>query len=351
MNRNRGANKFTTNHKKNVFNDAYSDPFRGFDPSGLEKIKKGTFMDEKAVTNDEMDEIKTAFMNHLLPPIKFDGNNTTVLKHTIDPNELYDEFVVALKFGQCGFENTHKQITILHQIPDDSTYYKKLFQWSKYGEVMENFFMAIHYQIYCKREYNPILIENQHNNNSNNNNNNNNNNSDDGTTNTNLIANLRNINQVDVRMKEFQDNIIASHFNKRYLLPRELLRCIEHGSIDVTLQKLILHQSIAMFLFQWSEPTPYSFVLGFTIDFDDARVTHFLSSKVIHLSRKELVEWNEPSGDEKKKLESIEWVENDVVTTDNALDLYVLNMSILRKSLQSTFISYITLAYVRRDGD
>ena len=337
MSKKRSTNAFGGGIKSRKFDDNYSDAFAGFDPSGLEKIKKGTFMDKKAVTDEEMDSILTTMMDRVLPPIKFDGNSNSVLKHMIDEFELFSEFNVALKFGQCAFDNIHKYITILHQIPDDSIYYKKLFQWSKFGEVMENFFMAIHYQIYSKREYNSDIVTSHSNNNNNN----------DNTTD--IIPNLRNINQVDVRMKEFQDKIITSHFNKKFLLPRELLRCIEHGSIDVTLQKLILHENIAMFLFQWSEPTPFSFVLGFTIDFADPRIRYFLSSKYIHLSRKELVEWNEPNGEEKKKLDSIVWVEDDQVTCDTALNLYILNMSLLKKDLQSTFISYITLAYIRRD--
>lgn len=322
----------------NTFNDVYSDPFAGFSVDGLEKVKKGTFMDKNAVSDYEMDEIITTMMDRVLPPMKFDNNDTgSVLKHTIDPAELFSEFSVAIEFGRYKIPDAHKHITILHQIPDDSIHYKQLFQWSKLNEVMESFFLPIHYQIYCKREYNDNILSSTENNN------NNNNNSDQ------TVPNIRNINQVDVRMKEFQDKIIASHFVKKYLLSRELLRCIEHGSIDVTLHKLILHKNIGMFLFQWSEPTPFSFVMGFTLDYADPRVNHFLSSKFIHLSRKELVEWNEPTEDEKKRLESSEWMEDDQVSSDKALDLYILNMSLLKKELQSTFISYITLAYIRRD--
>jgi len=89
--------------------------------------------------------------------------------------------------------------------------------------------------------------------------------------------------------------------------------------------------------------------LGFTIDFADPRIRYFLASKYIHLSRKELVEWNEPNEEEKKKLDSIVWMEDDQVTCENALNMYILNMSFLKKDLQSTFISYITLAYIIRD--
>lgn len=300
-------------------------------------------MDKNAITDNEMDDIIIHMMNHVTAPMKFSEDDNKLGAALVDQLLLYKEFVIVREFAKQRAKNTHKLVTILHQIEKGSTYYTELFQWKKMGDVMNVFFMPIHYQIYCNRtpppEYTPLR-----------------NNTTTTTTNDddNSVPQQRVTNSfgVDKKMRELQNKIIISHFNRSFLRPRDLLGCIEHGILDVTLSKIIIHLEIIMFLFQWSEPTPFVFVLGFSIQYTDERLYRFINEKFIELSRKDLVEWVEPTEEEKEKLDTMIVEEGDDeshVNSEKAFDAYGLKMTLLRRELQSSFISYISLAYVRRD--
>ena len=339
MNRKRGANQL-------------SDTFETLSEKEITQLKRQSpwFNNSEYMDGQALNELAEKIGSKVGRRVQLTPQSTTKAYH-----EVADPLAQCLDIGifyaeiKTRCEKGHK-VPLLHQCGNKNRGdYKRLYQWHKFSDTTETFIKPIQYYVLTKKRIAPRTTMDTHS----------------------PFATLVTPNPLAINNKELlsavQDKLIESHQTPLSLTTHELVEPLERV-LDANLARVIIVREMAFFLFEWSDPMPFVFIMAFTFYFSDTEAERFARRTIVTLHRKDIMTFDDDEEEEEEgtamKTEQPGFHLLD--QEDEEEEAEVLEISKMQRiastdldkerelqpfiqSVKASRISYLTSAYMKRD--
>jgi len=276
------------------------------------------------------------------------------LTKTLNPLVLYEEVKAR------SLERTTKS-HLIHQVEkkSNSAEHHRLFQWNTFNETIQPFLSTVEYHVRQKKRQTVIHASNS------------------------LVLSNKDLRVV------VQDKLIESHFNDSSFTAPELVEAIER-ILDASLIKVVIFRDVALYFFEWIDAMPFVLVMAFQMKLVDYKDQSLVQHTVVTLHRRDVMDFPDEEDEKQREKElakqkakkekrenttpnnqsllkalidgmqaseSDDELEMDVEEPIIATKVKYLNSMNLETEMQlksfinnvrGTYISYITVAYVKR---
>lgn len=335
------------------------DNFANYNEHQLRRMKATSpWFNDKLISDEQLEEMEMRLLEKATKPIRLGGgggrrdDEAAAGEHRvllgeirIDPVRLFNEVATVVEASKRGQRGLARSAVLLHGIERGGVDHRALCQWSKLNETIDPFVQPIHYMIYTSQT-------------------------------TRREEQQQQSERVD-QSTLLQNTLVASHFDPRVakLDARHLVDQLEK-QLDVSLSRVLLHRSLAVFLFEWFEAMPFCLLVACRLIFDDEHavtaaskkkkkrrndedyddegeeetIGDFLESHTTVLSREEVLMFYDMTAleeNDREKKKKVYRSEKQSGVEQLALD--ERQKREIKLVLRNTLVSYVTMGYARRD--